>query len=101
MEKKGLYDGVVSLYKLNMKKMIHHTEISDAKLKIKLKNQTIRFGGNKEDKIYGTLSCALGKRLNRENRVFFTSELEAQQENYRPCGHCMRKKYKTWKDGLI
>lgn len=84
-----------------MKKMIHHSEVSDVELRIKLKDKTIRFGENRKDKIYGTLSCASGKRLNKENRVFFISEQEAQQENYRPCGHCMRKKYKTWKDGLI
>ena len=81
--------------------MIHHSEISDAELRVKLKDKTIRFGGNKKDKIYGTLSCASGKRLNKENRVFFISEQEAQQENYRPCGHCMRKKYKKWKNGLV
>lgn len=80
--------------------MIYHSEISDSQLRIKLKNKTILFGGNKKDKIYGTLSCASGKRLNRENRVFFTSEEKAKQANFRPCGQCMRKEYGVWKMNL-
>lgn len=39
--------------------------------------------------------------MKRENRVFFLSEQEAQQNNYRPCGHCMKTEYKKWKDGFI
>ena len=26
---------------------------------------------------------------------------EAQQNNYRPCGHCMKVEYKKWKNGFI
>ncbi len=81
--------------------MIHHSEISNTELRNKIRNGAIRFGGNKKQKIYGLLSCASGKRLNRENRVFFTSEVEAQQHNYRPCGHCMNKEYRKWRNGLI
>lgn len=80
--------------------MIHHSEISDTELHIQLKNKTILFGGNKKGKIYGTLTCASGKRLDRSNRVFFTTEKEAQQANFRPCGHCMRKEYREWKSKL-
>ena len=40
--------------------MILHSEISDADLRVKLKNKTILFGGNKNAKIYGTLTCAQG-----------------------------------------
>ncbi|HTO17516.1 MAG TPA: Ada metal-binding domain-containing protein [Edaphocola sp.] len=81
--------------------MILHSEISDTDLKLKLKNKEILYGGNISAKIYGTLSCASGKRLDRENRVFFTSEENAKQTNYRPCGHCMRKEYKKWKNKSI
>jgi methylphosphotriester-DNA--protein-cysteine methyltransferase len=39
--------------------------------------------------------------MNKENRVFFADEKEAVQNQYRPCGHCMKKIYKTWKDGSV
>lgn len=66
-----------------------------------MKNQEIVFGGNRKQKIYGTLGCNSGKRLKRENRVFFTSEKKAISEGFRPCGHCLKVKYKIWKDGFI
>jgi len=81
--------------------MVKHNEISDSELRSKIKQQKIQFGGNRKLKIYGTLSCSSGKRMKRENRVFFSSEQEAQNNNYRPCGHCMKTAYKKWKDGLI
>ncbi len=81
--------------------MIQHSEISSTALKAKLKNGEIHFGGNKKLKIYGQLSCKSGKRMKPENRVFFTSEQEALQNQFRPCGHCMKTKYKIWKNGLI
>jgi hypothetical protein len=62
-----------------------------------IRSGRIRFGGNKTLKIYGALSCSSGKRMKVKNRVFFESEAEAQQAGYRPCGHCMREKYKLWK----
>jgi methylphosphotriester-DNA--protein-cysteine methyltransferase len=62
----------------------------------KIKDQTIQLGGNKNFKIYGTLSCASGKRMKKENRVFFSSQQEAQKAGYRPCGSCMQKDYKKW-----
>jgi hypothetical protein len=60
-------------------------------------NGTITLGGNIPAKIYGTLSCASGKKMKAENRVFFQNEAEAIAAGYRPCGHCMRKKYLKWK----
>ena len=42
-----------------------------------------------------------GKRLKKENRVFFTFELEAQKEKYRPCGICMKNDYIKWKMDLF
>lgn len=81
--------------------MIQHSEISDKEISGKIRRKEIRFGGNKKLKIYGLLGCTSGKRIKRENRVFFASEQESQQNNYRPCGHCMREEYKKWKNGLI
>jgi len=76
--------------------MKHHSELSDRILWSEIKQQKIRFGGNRKLKIYGTLSCASGKRIKRENRVFFATETEAIQNGYRPCGHCMRKQYRNF-----
>ncbi|MCP1381008.1 Ada metal-binding domain-containing protein [Runella salmonicolor] len=57
----------------------------------------ISLGGNCHLKIYGRLTCASGKRLKPQNRVFFKSEEEALRHGYRPCGHCMPKEYQDWK----
>ncbi|MBP4136480.1 Ada metal-binding domain-containing protein [Flavobacterium geliluteum] len=81
--------------------MIIHNEISNSNLLIKIKNHEICFGGNRKLRIYGTLKCASGKRMKRENRVFFLSENEARQNGFRPCGHCMKTEYLNWKNGLI
>jgi len=69
--------------------MFHHIELTNRKLKSLINEGEIRFGGNKQLKIYGTLSCKSGKRMKKENRVFFISKEEAINEGYRPCGHCM------------
>jgi methylphosphotriester-DNA--protein-cysteine methyltransferase len=76
--------------------MIKHTEISDRILRSKIKRKEICFGGNITLKIYGTLHCKSGKRMKRENRVFFVSENEALINHFRPCGHCMKIAYKKW-----
>lgn len=81
--------------------MFPHNEISDASLNAKIKTAEILLGGNKNLMIYGRLSCKSGKRMNRENRVFFSDEKEALQKNFRPCGHCMRTAYKKWKNDVI
>jgi methylphosphotriester-DNA--protein-cysteine methyltransferase len=73
--------------------MIQHLEISDSGLRNKIKQKEICFGGNKKLKIYGTLQCMSGKRMKRENRVFFATKKEALQNGYRPCGHCMKAEY--------
>jgi methylphosphotriester-DNA--protein-cysteine methyltransferase len=36
--------------------------------------------------------------MKKENRVFFISEREAIKNGYRPCGNCLHKKYKIWKE---
>jgi methylphosphotriester-DNA--protein-cysteine methyltransferase len=60
------------------------------------------FGGNKKLKIYGRLDCKSALRYIEKgyyinNRVFFKNEIEARQAGYRPCGVCMKKEYKEWK----
>ena len=67
------------------------------RLKTLINQKTIQLGGNVNLKIYGTLNCKSGKRLKTKNRVFFENEAEAIEKGYRPCGHCMRTKYKLWK----
>lgn len=52
-------------------KELNHQELSDKQLYRLLKNNEICWAGNRRLKIYGTLSCASGKRMKKENRVFF------------------------------
>jgi len=66
-------------------------------LKMLIDTREIQLGGNANLKIYGTLACKSGKRLNLKNRVFFKNEAEAIEKGYRPCGHCMHEQYKHWK----
>ncbi len=77
--------------------MIKHNEIKIATLLSKIRHAEICFAGNEKLKIYGTLKCKSGKRMKKENRVFFISEKEAIQKGFRPCGHCMNVKYNEWK----
>lgn len=81
--------------------MIQHSHISTENLRSKIHNRDIRFGGNMKLKIYGLLGCSSGKRMKLENRIFFKDEKEALQNNYRPCGHCMKEAYKKWKEGIL
>jgi methylphosphotriester-DNA--protein-cysteine methyltransferase len=77
--------------------MISHQSLTRHELYDHLKNRNARFAGNLKLKIYGTLHCASGKRMKKENRVFFKNEKEAIKEGFRPCGHCMRKFFLEWK----
>lgn len=61
------------------------------------------FGGNSKLKIYGRLDCpsALStiKRFPgsyEKSRVFFADEKAALAAGYRPCGNCLREKYKEY-----
>jgi methylphosphotriester-DNA--protein-cysteine methyltransferase len=78
--------------------MIYHHDITATDLRRLLRTNKISFGGNKILKIYGTLRCRSGLRMKKENRVFFTSEVEAVNNGYRPCGRCMKSQYKNWKN---
>ncbi len=77
--------------------MILHSALTPAELRQKIKSGEIMLGGNRRLKIYGTLKCRSGKRVNPAHRVFFASEQEALDHEYRPCGHCLREKYRRWK----
>lgn len=81
--------------------MIKHNETSNAELHNKIKLKEISFGGNSKLEIYGTLQCRSGKRMKKDNRVFFSSEREAIEKGYRPCGHCMKNEYKIWKNESV
>lgn len=61
------------------------------------KEGTAAYAGNRRQKIYGLLSCSSGKRMNKENRVFFRSKSEAEAAGYRPCGYCLNLAYGVWK----
>lgn len=66
-------------------------------------------GGNGRAKIYGRLDCpaalrALGhpaKDVYISSRVFFADEETAIAAGYRPCGSCMRERYRLWKEGRL
>jgi len=77
--------------------MFHHIELEKRKLKLLIDKGEIVLGGNKQLKIYGRLDCKSGKRMKKENRVFFHSEKGATEKGYRPCGHCMKTEYKNGK----
>jgi len=83
--------------------MIRHTELGihpferSRQLKRLLDAGRIMLGGNLKLKIYGKINCASGKRMKVENRVFFESEFEAIANDFRPCGHCLRREHKAWK----
>lgn len=58
-------------------------------------------GGHRRTKVYGRLDCptalrwiAKGKYV--QHRVFFADERVAIAAGYRPCGHCLRAKYREW-----
>ena len=76
--------------------MIKHSELSSASVKKQIKNKEINLAGNSRLKIYGTLHCKSGKRMKKENRVFFKSEKDALEAGFRPCGNCLKEEYQKW-----
>lgn len=78
--------------------MIKHIEIADKELYQKIKRKEISCSGNLNLKIYGILHFKSGKRMKKENRVFFTTVTKAKLKGYRPCAHCMPEDYKIWKN---
>lgn len=60
-------------------------------------------GGHRRGRIYGRLDCpsalrAIARGGYVEHRVFFADEETAIAAGYRPCGTCLREKYREWKD---
>ncbi len=80
--------------------MISHPSNAQDQVRNLIRQRKILLAGNLRLKIYGTLQCSLGKRMKKENRVFFQDEAEAIQSGFRPCGHCLREKYLTWKNEI-
>jgi methylphosphotriester-DNA--protein-cysteine methyltransferase len=81
--------------------MTSHNDITDKDLHSALRRRQILFGGNKRLKIYGKLNCGQGKRMKKQNRVFFKNETEARSNGFRPCGHCMKNAYIKWKKNKL
>ena len=60
-------------------------------------------GGHRRTRVYGRLDCPVALSLIergfdvRRNRVFFADEATAISAGYRPCGACLREKYRAWK----
>ena len=58
-------------------------------------------GGQQRSKSYGRLDCPtalswITKGKYVEHRVFFADEDVAVAAGYRPCGNCLRPKYREW-----
>ena len=81
--------------------MTKHGDINDKHVRNQIRKRIILFAGNSQLKIYGQLNCSSGKRLKKENRVFFVSAKEAIKHGFRPCAYCMRNDYKKWKNDFI
>ena len=69
-----------------------------------LSEQKGTLGGHSKLKIYGRLDCPSALRYIDKGqyvkyRVFFADEKTAVVAGYRPCGVCMKEKYKKWKAG--
>ena len=70
-----------------------------------LSHEKGQFGGHTGTKVYGHMDCPAAMRaLNGplrdvyiQHRVFFEDEVTAIAAGFRPCGACLRKKYKQWK----
>lgn len=63
------------------------------------------YGGNRKLKIYGRLDCPSALSTIRrfpgsyeKSRVFFADEQTALAAGYRPCGNCLRAKYREYMD---
>ena len=59
-------------------------------------------GGNGRTKVYGTMDCPVALSFLRrgfepKHRVFFADEETAVAAGFRPCGACLRERYREWK----
>lgn len=60
-------------------------------------------GDNRDTKTFGRLDCPAALRAIERGsyvrrRVFFADAETAAEAGYRPCGVCMPKSYRAWKD---
>ena len=81
--------------------MVKHADMHDDELRRAIHHGIVVLAGNSRLRIFGKLRCASGMRMKKENRVFFASKKEALQHGYRPCGHCLHKEYKDWRNGTV
>ena len=61
-------------------------------------------GGHRRTKVHGRLDCPTALRWVArgtyvQHRVFFADEETAVAAGYRPCGHCLRARYREWLAG--
>src|SRR5256885_16208951 len=68
--------------------MLRHAELSPGELLALLRRGAITLAGHRRGRIYGRLDCPSGRRMRREQRVFFADEAGAVALGYRPCGRC-------------
>jgi len=54
------------------------------------------YAGWRPGKIFGSLDCKSGMRMNKENRVFFHTLADAVNEGYRPCKNCKPMGFDEW-----
>lgn len=59
-------------------------------------------GGHRRTKVYGRLDCpsalrAIARGGYIAHRVFFADEATAIEAGFRPCGTCMRERYREWR----
>ncbi|MBI1768383.1 MAG: metal-binding protein [Bacteroidetes bacterium] len=71
--------------------MFRNRDLSSVGIFRLIRGSKIQFAGNAKLKIYGRLNCWSGKRMKKENRVFFENETEAIQRGFRPCKHCTKQ----------
>ncbi len=71
--------------------------------KVYLSDTPGAYGGNGKLKIYGRLDCPSALSTIRrfpgsyeKSRVFFADEKTALAAGFRPCGNCLREKYKEY-----
>jgi methylphosphotriester-DNA--protein-cysteine methyltransferase len=62
-----------------------------------MRRGAITLAGHRRGRIYGRLDCPSGRRMRREQRVFFADEAEALALGYRPCGRCLPLAYHAWR----
>ena len=80
--------------------MFPHVILKDEKVRSMIRRRIIRAAANKKLKIYGRLDCRSGKKMKKQNRIFFNDREEATFLGFRPCAHCMRNEYQLWKNEI-